>query len=979
MSPIMPGRIPLPVVNSPEKVQLARLSHVYVSHPNLEDFEEFAKNFGFIEEAREEGVIYYRGYGKDMCCYVATRSTDGKRHFEGAAYVAKTEADFLKAAALPGSSPTKVNHGPCGGQHTSLSSPSGTKIHVLWGVNERPVLPVSATAIQKGATNTALDKHRKAGTFQRFKIGPAMVHKLGHYGFITSKFDDDFLFYTQKFNFCPSDVLYEEVNGEQVDSLTFMHLDQGQEYSDHHTLFLSRAPPNFQEAHKVHHCSFEVEDIDTQLLGHEYLLSKGYSPIWGVGRHIYGSQIFDYWKDTSGFAIEHYADGDMVNTDNPTGRDKSDGPASMYIWGPVRPEGGVHHRLMGMDTSTSTDSTSRKHHQNGLVLMPKNFLEIERPATVVIVGAGPSGLALGALLGRMGTRVIILERDTEVCEDPRGIVVNGDAVRISYQVGIGEGLTKRIGKDIGILNFHRGNFRVPPFMTFDINVDWAQQSVSNNVTQFQPNYEREIRALLKDFPSCKLRTGCEVLRRTQDGDKTVVGYRDQSGTDHCIRTSWLVGADGKRGVVRKKFLEPEGIKQEDGPWTYVGTWVATNLKITTPTPESHPKFPLWKLGYTPQQIHDAFWPSGFHFCNDSQRPSVSGRFGPAGSGFWRHEYSVEPTDNLEDVEGQFWELFGPWMVVQGSKFSRGLGNVEFPRDCIEVIRCRPFTFATKIVNRWYSNNTMLIGDAAHVFPPFGGQGIATGIRDAQALAWRLTVMSRLNLGLHTREKILRGWSQERRHAWNAAMQATKLNGSIVNERSLLGGLLYRTWMRVLWWFPTIAHYKTHQAFRDKLVFSQETCPDGFFLGDAGGGQKIAQVWVRQPGCKPQLSDSAFLRDLSGLSLLVLVTEQSWINRQDIARLLEEADLPDGLLRVENVSFYQLDGDNARTAYYPCSADDLVREGIKPIQGYACTAVEDRLGHGVRLVLLRPDFYVHSVAASIEEMAENLRKVKEYFG
>ena len=78
-------------------------------------------------------------------------------------------------------------------------------------------------------------------------------------------------------------------------------------------------------------------------------------------------------------------------------------------------------------------------------------------------------------------------------------------VPVSYQIGIGEGLTKRIGKgrsrcepvflqiahqvtDIGVLNFHRGNFRVSPFMKFDITVDWAQQAVSNNVTQFQPNY-----------------------------------------------------------------------------------------------------------------------------------------------------------------------------------------------------------------------------------------------------------------------------------------------------------------------------------------------------------------------------------------------------------------------------------------------------------------------------------------------------------
>lgn len=66
--------------------------------------------------------------------------------------------------------------------------------------------------------------------------------------------------------------------------------------------------------------------------------------------------------------------------------------------------------------------------------------------TVLVVGAGPSGLALGVLLGQMGIDVLILEKETEVCDDPRGIVVNGDAVRISYQLGIGEVLTKRIGK-----------------------------------------------------------------------------------------------------------------------------------------------------------------------------------------------------------------------------------------------------------------------------------------------------------------------------------------------------------------------------------------------------------------------------------------------------------------------------------------------------------------------------------------------------
>lgn len=123
--------------------------------------------------------------------------------------------------------------------------------------------------------------------------------------------------------------------------------------------------------------------------------------------------------------------------------------------------------------------------------------------------------------------------------------------------------------------------------------------------------EREIRALLKTLPSVELRVGCEVIDRQQEGELTVIEYLSSDGERHSVRTSWLVGADGKRGVVRKRFLEPEGIRQEESIYPYVGTWVAANLHITTPTPKSHPDFPLWRLGYTPEQVHDIFWPSGF--------------------------------------------------------------------------------------------------------------------------------------------------------------------------------------------------------------------------------------------------------------------------------------------------------------------------------------------------------------------------------
>ena len=158
-----------------------------------------------------------------------------------------------------------------------------------------------------------------------------MVHKLGHLGYNTDQLDSEFDFYTKYFNFYPSDILWSPEKPE-MDIMTFLRLDLGEDYTDHHTLFLAREPPGAGTC--VHHSSFEVEDFDTQLLGHQWLAKKGYESIWGVGRHILGSQIFDYWKDCDGFRMEHYADGDLVNKSAATERSEA-GPLS--IWGPEMP------------------------------------------------------------------------------------------------------------------------------------------------------------------------------------------------------------------------------------------------------------------------------------------------------------------------------------------------------------------------------------------------------------------------------------------------------------------------------------------------------------------------------------------------------------------------------------------------------------------------------------------------------------------
>jgi hypothetical protein len=172
-----------------------------------------------------------------------------------------------------------------------------------------------------------------AGRFQRYNPGPALIHKLGHFGYVVPDFDNELAWYTGNFNFVPSDILYHW-DFSNMDVMAFMHLDLGEEYSDHHCFFMQRAEPHVKKTF-CHHTSFEVADFDTQLLGHQWLAKKGWKSVWGVGRHVLGSQIFDYWADPSGFKIEHYADGDVVNTHTETSRDIV-GPFS--IWGPEVPK-----------------------------------------------------------------------------------------------------------------------------------------------------------------------------------------------------------------------------------------------------------------------------------------------------------------------------------------------------------------------------------------------------------------------------------------------------------------------------------------------------------------------------------------------------------------------------------------------------------------------------------------------------------------
>ncbi|KAG4428109.1 hypothetical protein IFR05_016412 [Cadophora sp. M221] len=343
---------------NPNKVNLANIVCVAYGHPDLPKTHKNLLDFGLFESFRTgigpDEAIYYRGYGVQPVVYIAKRAPVPV--FLGSYFEADTPEDFELAAKVVGAEEIVPF---CGGKAVTISDPQGLQLHIVYGYQKREYTPregnQSLPANIPSATDAAdsLSKPRrgvghsnKSALFQMHQIltkcctglkhGITPIHKLGHVGYVVDDLVANVDFYTRNFNFKPSDIMLGPAP-EKKPMLLFLHLDRGQKYTDHHTFFPAQAHGAFKGG-RPHHSAFETENIDAEFVGHTYLETQGYKAWWGVGRHIEGSQVFDYWYDVDGFIIERYADGDVVNEDYPIGWNDARTPSENVNWGPLRPE-----------------------------------------------------------------------------------------------------------------------------------------------------------------------------------------------------------------------------------------------------------------------------------------------------------------------------------------------------------------------------------------------------------------------------------------------------------------------------------------------------------------------------------------------------------------------------------------------------------------------------------------------------------------
>jgi 3-(3-hydroxy-phenyl)propionate hydroxylase len=320
----------------------------------------------------------------------------------------------------------------------------------------------------------------------------------------------------------------------------------------------------------------------------------------------------------------------------------------------------------------------------------------ETPAfvPVVIVGAGPVGVTAATLLAQYGIDCLVLERWANVYPQPRAVHIDDEVRRIVGRLGIAGQFTA-ISRPAQGLQLRDPNMKVLSQFRRE------RSETSNGYPQAnmfdQPELETLLRSNLKHYPHAVLRGDSEVTNIEQlDGKRLRVTFADRdSGRGHHVQTRYLLGCDGANSMVRAAIgasMRDMGFEQR---WLVVD--VTTDAELNQ-------------------------W-DGVHQVCDPHRAGTFMRIGPSR---YRWEFRLLPDETADDFNtvATLYPLIRPW--VEGVSPGR-----------LRLVRVAEYTFRARVADHWRRGNVFLLGDAAHLTPPFIGQGLCAGLRDAMNLGWKL--------------------------------------------------------------------------------------------------------------------------------------------------------------------------------------------------------------------------------------------------
>lgn len=282
-------------------IKVEDIAYVRFRAPDLTRMRQFLLDFGLADAEPGEGdALRMRGSGSAPFIHVTEPGAPG---FRGLALRACSVGDLEKLAAVENASIESLL-APGGGHMVRLTDPNGFEVDVVAG--QKPAEAISGEDNRLWNFATQRPRHSVP---KRVSQGPANVIRLGHAVLLVENLLETWSWWQDRFGLLISDEVRDPAGNPAA---LFIRCDRGDIPTDHHTLNFASVP---DKSAQFHHAAFEVSDMDSLMVGHDHLKSRGYDHSWGIGRHILGSQVFDYWLDPFGNRIEHWTDGDLFTSD----------------------------------------------------------------------------------------------------------------------------------------------------------------------------------------------------------------------------------------------------------------------------------------------------------------------------------------------------------------------------------------------------------------------------------------------------------------------------------------------------------------------------------------------------------------------------------------------------------------------------------------------------------------------------------------
>lgn len=326
--------IPVPRATDPH-VKVQDLALLEFAGPDTELAKRFFTGFGLQHRQGDDGSLEFSAEAGAPVAVIYRQAA--KATFAGPTFAVNTVAELEQLATRTGAPPPAPLQLPGHPTGVTLTDPNGVTVKVAHFEAWR-ALPSCG---QAPVVNRGDDKPRINAT-RRPQRAPSRVLRLGHMVLGTPEWEATARFYIDTLGLIPSDV---QSLPDGRPAVAFLRCDRGDRPSDHHTFVVARLPVMDFE-----HAAFEVPDLDEVGMGGQMLREGGFRRAWGIGRHILGSQIFDYWFGPDGRKFEHFADGDLFDAARPT-RYHAMSVAGLSQWGPpvpsafLRPKLGWHEMM----------------------------------------------------------------------------------------------------------------------------------------------------------------------------------------------------------------------------------------------------------------------------------------------------------------------------------------------------------------------------------------------------------------------------------------------------------------------------------------------------------------------------------------------------------------------------------------------------------------------------------------------------------